>query len=329
MYRPTRRHVVAAVILCTLLGLFGIWVLLHPASVFVQPWRANQSAVEENVMFGPYPVEEDFVALKARGVTTIISLLDSNIPYEKVLLAQERERAARHGMQVQNFPMASILGQSFGRDYMKNSEAAARAALSANGTAYIHCYLGLHRARNVQKFLDTLAPSTTYLSARSERPDDVLAEERARVAFRAGNYQASLAELAKIPDKGIRTTRQQAWTYYRMQRIDEARAGFEQVLREDPQDQESQVGLAYCALAENKLPEAGERFGRVLERNPDDVGAIEGLGHVRFRQSDLVEAQALFVRAAQSNPENPETRQMLDRLQLRLQQASPAASATN
>lgn len=328
MYRPTRRHVVAALILCTLLGLFGIWVLLHPASVFVQPWRANQSAVEENVMFGPYPVEEDFIALKARGVTTIISLLDSNIPYERILLAQERERAARYGMQVQNYPMASILGQKFGRDYMKNSEAAARAALAADGTAYIHCYLGLHRAKNVQKFLDTFTATATYVGIQSERPEDVGAEERALVAFRARNYQLSLDELANIPDKGLRATRQEAWTYYRLQRIDEARAGFMRALQQDPQDQESQVGLAYCALFENKLPEAGERFSQVLALHPDDVGATEGLAHVRFRQTDLVEAQALFLRAAEWNPDNQETRQMLDRLQSRLQ-AAPAAEAAN
>lgn len=328
MYRPNRRHVAAALILCTLLGLFGVWVLLHPASVFVQPWRATKSAVEENVMFGPYPVEEDFIALKARGVTTIISLLDSNIPYEKVLLAQERERAARYGMQVQNFPMASILGQKFGRDYMKNSEAAARAAIAAEGTAYIHCYLGLHRAKNVQKFLDTFTATATYVGVQSERPGDVEAEERALAAFQARNYQLALDELAKIPVKGIRATRQEAWTHYRLQRIDEARAGFMRALQQDPQDQESQVGLAYCALFENKLPEAGERFGQVLALDPDDVGAIEGLGHVRFRQSDLVEAQALFLRAAEWNPENQETRQMLDRLQSRLQ-AAPAAAAAN
>jgi len=324
MYRPTRRHVVAAAVLCTLLGLFGIWVLLHPASIWVQPWRATQSTARDDIVFGPYPVEEDFVALKDKGVTTIVSLLDSNIPYEKVLLAQERERAARHGMQVLNFPMASILGQSFGRDYVKNSEAAARAALDAPGTAYIHCYLGLHRAKNVQKFLETFASTTTYLSVRSERPEDVAAEERAAAAFRAGNYQQSLGELDMIPDKGIRATRWEAWSHYRLQQIDAARAGFERILREDPLDQDAHVGLAYCALSEKKLPEAAERFNLALSRDPDDVGAIEGLAHVRYRQSDPAAAKLLFERAARFNPENIETRQMLERLE-----ASSAAAVMN
>ena len=324
MFRPSRRHIAAAFVLCALLGLFGVWVLLHPASIWVQPWRATKSAVEGNVMFGPYPVEEDFIALKARGVTTIISLLDSNIPYERVLLAQERERAGRFGMQVLNFPMASILGQSFGRDYMKNSQAAARAALAAQGNAYIHCYLGLHRAKNVQIFLDSFATSATYVGARSERPEDVQAEERALVAFRAMDYAQSLAELDKIPHKGIRAARQEAWIHYRLNRIDTARLGFERILQEDPLDQESQVGLAYCALSENKLPEAAERFSQVLSRDPNDVGATEGLAHVRYRQSDMVEAKALFQRAARSNPDNPETRQMLERLE-----AFPAAATIN
>ena len=324
MYRPTRHHIAAALILCTLLGLFGIWVLLHPASIWVQPWRATQSMVKDNVMFGPYPVEEDFVALKGKGVTTIISLLDSSIPYEKVLLAQEREGAARHGMQVLNFPMASILGQSFGRDYVKNSQAAAQAALAAEGTAYIHCYLGLNRAKDVQKFLDTFATSATYVGAQSERPEDSQAAARALDAFRAGKYQQSLAELDKIPNKGIRAARQEAWTHYRLIRIDAARAGFERILREDPLDQDAHVGWAYCALFENKLLVAGERFSQVLSRDPIDVGAIEGLAHVRYRQSDLIAAKALFERAAGFNPDNIETRQMLERLE-----ATPAAVTIN
>lgn len=324
MYRPTRHHIAAALILCTLLGLFGIWVLLHPASIWVQPWRATQSTVKDNVMFGPYPVEEDFVALKGKGVTTIISLLDSSIPYEKVLLAQEREGAARHGMQVLNFPMASILGQSFGRDYVKNSQAAAQAALAAEGTAYIHCYLGLNRAKDVQKFLDTFATSATYVGAQSERPEDSQAAARALDAFRAGKYQQSLAELDKIPNKSIRAARLEAWTHYRLKRIDTARAGFERILREDPLDQDAHVGWAYCALFENKLLVAGERFSQVLSRDPIDVGAIEGLAHVRYRQSDLIAARALFERAAGFNPDNIETRQMLERLE-----ATPAAATIN
>ena len=147
MYKPSKRIVIAVLALGLAGFAFGVWVLLNPASIFVQPWRAVRAeAPVKGVLLGPYPVEEDFADLKKRGVTTIISLLEPNVPYEKVLLERERALAERHGMTVKNFPMGSILGQKFGENYSKNSKAAAEAALSADGVAYIHCYLGLHRA---------------------------------------------------------------------------------------------------------------------------------------------------------------------------------------
>jgi tetratricopeptide (TPR) repeat protein len=317
MYKPSRRVLVIAFMLCALLGAFGIWVLLHPASIWVQPWRAERTAsVADDVLLGPYPVEADFIALKQRGVTTIVSLLEPNVPYEKVLLAQERERAVRYGMTVLNFPMGSILGQKFGDDYVRNSKAAAEAAINANGTAYIHCYLGLHRARNVQQHLAAHVRSTIYAGSRSAPAADLDAEHRAQTAFDAGDYARSLAALATISQKGLRTARLEAWNYYRLRRIPEACAAFERVLREHPNDGDTLTGLAYCGLAENRLDAAELAFTQVLSANTDDVAAVEGMGHVRYRQGRWADAETLFGRAAVLNPANAETRQMLERLQL-------------
>jgi tetratricopeptide (TPR) repeat protein len=332
MYKPSRRVFVIAFMLCALLGVSGIWVLLHPASIWVQPWRAERTAsVADDVLLGPYPVEPDFIALKQRGVTTIVSLLEPNVPYEKVLLAQERERAARYGMTVLNFPMGSILGQRFGDDYARNSKAAAEAAINANGTAYIHCYLGLHRARNVQQHLAAHVRSTIYAGSRSAPTADLDAEHRAQTAFDAGDYPRSLAALATISHKGLRTARLEAWNYYRMRRIPEARAGFERVLREHPNDGDALSGLAYCRLAENRLDDAALAFTQVLSANTDEVSAVEGMGHVRYRQGRWADAKTLFARAAVLNPANAETRQMLERLQLAPTgdaSADPAAAVT-
>lgn len=318
-FKPTRRLFVAVCVLGLLGFGFGVWVLLHPASIFVQPWRADRTtAIADDVLLGPYPVEADFVELKQRGVTTIVSLLNPDVPYEKVLLAQERERAARHGMAVLNFPMGSILGQKFGDDYAKNSRAAAEAAVDADGVAYIHCYLGLHRARNVQLHLADLGAGMragSFSGANSGPSADLDAEHEAQTAFDAGDHARSLAALAKIGDKGPRAARLQAWNYYRLRRIPEARAAFERVLSQDPGDRDSIVGLAYTDLAENRLDEAGRGFAQVLTGDADEVSAIEGLGHVRFRQGRWDEAKTLFARAAELNPANDETRQMLERLQ--------------
>jgi tetratricopeptide (TPR) repeat protein len=310
-------------VVCALLGALGVWVLLHPASAFVQPWRAERTASPvEDVLLGPYPVEADFAALKERGVTTIISLLEPNVPYEKVLLEQERERAARHGMTVKNFPMGSILGQKFGNDYAKNSKAAAEAAIAADGVAYIHCYLGLHRARNVQTYLAEHVRSGLFAGTNATSDADLDAERRAKAAFDAGKHEESLATLATIERKTPRVLRVEAWNHYRLHRLDEARRAFRGALEQQPGDLDSIAGLAYCDLSDQRLDEAGQGFARVLAAQPDEVSAIEGMGHVRYRQGRRDEARALFERAAALNPENVETRQMLERLR-----GTPAGTA--
>jgi tetratricopeptide (TPR) repeat protein len=316
MYRPSRRVLVIGFVFCALLGALGVWVLLHPASIFVQPWRAQRTATAaDDVLLGPYPVEADFIALKQRGVTTIISLLEPNVPYEKVLLEQERERAGRYGMSVKNFPMGSILGQKFGNDYAKNSKAAAEAAINADGIAYIHCYLGLHRARNVQSYLAQQVRSSNYAgSTASASAADLDNEHIAQTAFDARDYQRSLDALARIPAKGLRAARLEAWNYYRLRRLPEARTTFEQVLRAHPGDLDALNGLAYSSLADSQLDAAELAFTQILSADTNDVSAIEGMGHVRYRQGRRAEAKTLFARAAGLNPNNIETQQMIERL---------------
>ena len=321
--RLRKSWLVAGLLFALAGGGFGVWVLLHPASLFVQPWRAERSQLSDQVLFGPYPVEADFVALKQRGVTTIISLLDPAIPYEKILLAQERERAARHGMEVRNFPMASILGQSFGADYLKNSRAAAQAALAAEGTAYIHCYLGLHRARNVQKFLAASSATAAYQGAVvAARPADTQALDRANFAFMEGRYDAALAELTTIPSPGPAALQLAGWAHYRKGETTEARAQFERALALDPGDLEARTGMAYCALRDNQADQAATGFEAVLRARPRDAAALEGLAYARHRQGRSGEAVALFQQALARNPGNAETRAMLKRLQ----DESPAAT---
>ena len=297
-------------------GGFGVWVLLHPASLWVQPWRAQESVVANGVVFGPYPVEDDFVSLKQRGVTTIISLLDPTIPYEAVLLGQERERARRHGMTLLNYPMASILGQSFGADYVRNARAAADAATHADGIAYIHCYLGLHRARNVEKYLAQSRVAVRYAgTVAPERPADTQTLDRANFAFLGGDYTGTLAQLALIRAPQPAALELAGWANYRLGRIAAARELFDRALARDPGNLESQAGLAYCDLRDGDLERAGQGFSRILARRPDDTASVEGLAYVKYRQGDADAARALFTRALALNPRNEETRGMLHRLQ--------------
>jgi tetratricopeptide (TPR) repeat protein len=310
------RWFVALVILGVLGGAAGIWALLHPAAFWLQPWRPDTSMIATRFIFGPYPVEADFEALKKKGVTTIVSLLDSDLPYEKILLGQEIELAQRHGMRVLNFPMASILGRSFGKDYEANSRAAARAALESEGTVYLHCYLGLHRAARVRKILSAEADTAVYVgSVKSERTPEKLARERAGMAFRDGDMEETLRELAKIPDKSVEARVMEGWANYRLSRVETARAAFAAALGRDPENPEAQAGLGYSALRCGDVDAAASTFESLRSRRPDDTVALEGLGLARYRQKRFEEARALYEAALQKNPDSPEGREILERLQ--------------
>lgn len=316
MYKPSKRIVVVTLVLGACLGALGLYALFHPASIFVQPWRAVRAeSPVKGVLIGPYPVEEDFIELKKRGVTTIISLLEPNVPYEKVLLDQERERASRYGIEVKNFPMGSILGQKFGDAYATNSKAAADAAINARGVAYIHCYLGLHRARNVQEYLAEHVKAATYDGGwKTASAADLDNEHAAQTAFDERDYQRSLAALAKIANKNQRAARLEAWNYYRLRRFPEARAVFQRVLRDFPDDGDAMGGLAYVELAGDNLEQAGVAFSRILAEDAGDVSAMSGLGLVRYRQGHNAEAKTLFARVVELDPDNGEAAGMLERI---------------
>ena len=317
MYKPSKRVVLGLLLLGALGFAFGVWVLLHPASIFVQPWRAQRAETAvAGVLFGPYPVEADFADLSKRGVTTIISLLEPNVPYEKVLLEKERALASRYGMTVQNFPMGSILGQKFGDGYSKNSRAAADAALHADGVAYIHCYLGLHRAKNVQRYLSESAQvkTGTYAGTNATSDADLAAERRAKTLFRAGDYDASLAVLATISRKTTRVLRVEGWNLYRLQRSDEAHAAFSRALALEPGDHDARVGMAYADLARGRLDQAESAFSALRRQKPEDNSVLEGMANVYYRQARWKEAEAAFAEASRRNPGSEETRQMLERV---------------
>lgn len=309
------RWIQVGFVVCLLLGITGVWLLLHPGGLWLQPWRPERTELTPRFIFGPYPLEKDFVALEKRGVTTIITLLDPSLPYEAVLLAQERELARKYGMEVLDFPMASILGQSFGKDYVANSKRAAQAAIDSKGVSYIHCYLGLHRSRYVQQFLKEYAATTTYKGTlESGRSDDVLALDRANIAFVGGKHQEALRELATIRVKTVPAMLLEGWANYRLGKMDAARASFAKAAAERPDSADAQGGLGYAALRSGDLETAGRQFELVLSIYPQDPQALQGLGYVRQRQGQAAAAKALFERVLEQNPDNAEAREALERL---------------
>lgn len=318
MNKSTRKKWLALIAILAVAGFAaGVWVLLNPASFVVQPWRAQQSVTSARFVFGPYPVQADMDRLKDEGVTTIISLLNPKVPYEAVLLEEEKKRAAKLGIEVHNFPMGSILGQRFGEDYERNSRAAAETAINTPGTVYIHCYLGLHRAANVRDYLEKHGTVDTRQfegSVQHDRTPRQLANERGRRLFRQQEYDAALRELHSVQPLDYSAYVAQGWIRLRQEHNELARDSFHTAsLMPNPRSDASS-GLGFALLRLEDLEGARVAFEQALKLSPGDNDAAQGMAQVLYRQDRLDEARVLLEQLHDEVPENAEVTALLERV---------------
>jgi hypothetical protein len=109
--------------------------------------------------YGPYPDAEALRGLRLRGYDSVVSLLDPQLVYERGLEENERRAAAGLQMRYYNFPMRS------GEPLDSPRNAAALAALTEllrnrpGARVYIHCYLGKHRSRSAQNWIEARLPT--------------------------------------------------------------------------------------------------------------------------------------------------------------------------
>jgi tetratricopeptide (TPR) repeat protein len=293
-------------------GALGYFVLITPDNPMMRIFRGEISDIEANYLIGPYPVESDFERLKKNKVTTIVSLLDPALPYEKSLLAQEKILAEKHGMQLYNFPMASIFGQKLGNYYEANANAAAEKIAHTSGKVYIHCYLGIHRVAIVKGILESRNSRVgRYLLQEGERGKQALQLDSAESLYRKGNYVAAIAILEKLEAPQAPALLLHGWAAYHLGNIVLARKHFNAAALQLKDATEAAVGLGYCALKENDLTGAEQEFGRGLAAHPDDGAALNGMGIVRYRQGRPTEATQYLEKVLRLEPDNIEAKQLL------------------
>lgn len=312
------KAVLAVVALGVAGALGGWWILVNPANPLTLLFRAKLTATDSKVVLGPYPLEEDFSVLMRNGVTTVVSLLDPRIPYEAVLLERERALAERYSLKLLNFPMASILGQALDDDREERIAKAAEAIAQEPGKVFLHCYLGIHRAKAVEEAVRKRGvTSDQYLVRQGERDSQTLLLDEAQAHFDAGRNREAAAVLAQLQDPPTTALLLRGWALYRLDDRPNARAQFEAALARDVALLGARVGLGYVALRDDALAAAEREFRDVLAAQADHPDALVGLAIVEERRGRPAQAVTHLKSALGAAPEHVEARTLLAKLERR------------
>lgn len=304
-----------------LLALLGLvmaglawWILITPNNPLTSLFRSEIADHDANVVVGPYPLEADFRNLKAAKVETIVTLLDPNLPYENTLLQREQEIAAKYGMKLYNFPLTSIFGKKMGDSYQKNAQAAADLIAKTPGKVYLHCYLGMHRVKEVEALLKkTNVDTAAYTVRQGERDVSAKLLDQAQQQYNAGQYSDALATLAEIKNKEQPAQMLEAWANYKAGNIAKAQGIFESLYTTD-HNTDARTGLAYASLQQNELTKAESLFHEMLQANQGDLEALLGLGIVNFRKGERSQAAHYLKTLLQNDPNNQEAKDLLKKV---------------
>lgn len=301
-------------LMLVLTGGIGYLILLSPDSIFIRWAQAALPNQITMISIGPYPKEKEFEHLKQAKVKYIVTLLDPRLPYEKALVEEEEKEAAKYGMTVKVFPMASIFNRQIFPDYEEQQQKAVAFLKNIDAPAYMHCYLGKHRVMHVRnKLIEAGVPKRYWTPAASsgEYWNTVNAINDARGSFRAKDYAKVLEILAPVKAKDVDVTNMRGWSHYHSGMIDEASEDFRQGLEVEPDNPRNLMGSGYCYLRRGDASMAQRQFSAVLEQIPDNAEALIGMGLSHLRIGNKAAAAQLFRQVLAKNPENEEARKYL------------------
>ena len=273
-----------------------IWCLPLLLSMLVFASCKKVADNDGRVLVGPYPIEHDFKNLKGAGVTKILSLLDPNDPYEKILLDREAGYAKQYGIDFENYAMSA--------DSAAPEEDIERVALTAAGSikqylqdethkVYVHSYLTVRRTEAVEDNVRDLGLKlATYEVPRGERRFAPNRLDSAEAAYQVGRFRETIDILANEDHMNLQDYILRAWATYHLKDFNKAEAYFKEILeKEDKNNKEAWTGLGYVAYQRNDFVKADSMFNLVLKRSNMDPSANAGLGLVRFKQRNYPEAR--------------------------------------
>lgn len=164
--------------------------------------------------------------------------------------------------------------------------------------------IAFQMARRYPDALADLARLETSVAANLE--DLVLLGETQRLAGDKASALATFDRALALAPGAPEPLLFRARALRSLERLPEAKAGFEAVLAADPDNAEARRGLGELALAAGDVAGAAALYERLLAGDPDDVGAMIKLGVARVRSQRVAEALALFEHAVAREPRNAE-----------------------
>jgi len=141
--RPLAAVLVAAAISASAGYVF--YEFLHVQSLMVAGKTARIEEVSDRLSFGPYPDKNQLKLLREQGYDGVISLLHPAIPFEEVLLEEEKKNAEDVGIQFYSRPMLPWISEN------KAALNSILVLIKTHQRFYVHCYLGQHRANLVRR----------------------------------------------------------------------------------------------------------------------------------------------------------------------------------
>ena len=125
---------------------FVFYEFLHAESWMLAGRDVPFEEVSQQLSFGPYPDKEQLQRLKDQGYDGVISVLHPAIPFEEVLLREEKKNAAEVGIPVYAFPMLPWISEN------RAALGGIRGLIQQPGQRYyVHGYLGEHRVNLVRR----------------------------------------------------------------------------------------------------------------------------------------------------------------------------------
>lgn len=159
-------------------------------------------------------------------------------------------------------------------------------------------------------------PSTSAdVRATRDRPQPMPASANGPAFLRSGN-----------PRGAVDTTLTLAYEAWQEERLDDARRGYEQVLRGDPRNGDALLGLAAIAARQGNPERARDFYSRVLETNPADAHAQAALINLQG-STDVGQSESRLKILLDSQPESAPLHFALGNLYARMGRWSEAQDA--